>query len=493
MGRHPVYIWNVEGYDVDRIREVVGASMDGMSLRVGRRVLVKPNAVISHPTLFPHAFTRPEFLDGVLGAIDRRVSSDTMEIAVGERCGITIPTRFAFINAGYGPVIEKHQARTYYFEEEPAVEVRLRRKGRLRDAIYTPEPMTRTDFLVNCPKFKSHPWTGVTFALKNFIGIQDDAHRLVDHDFALDEKIADLQEIVSPSLIAIDAVIGGTGRMLVPEPVTLDLVICGVNPVAVDATCCRIAGIEPESIDHVRICSERGIGPLDERDIELRGDVELEEARERAKPIKNPMIQVSRFFEATSLTAKAGPPPDEKGSDYCWGGCPGCVQESIDIHKAFTPDVYERIRPLTLVYGDCRGMDITTRPGERVMFFGDCVRFDGKINGRKVVIESTYVERHRKDTHSIHGEDLVQKTIKSYLTAFASWHRDWVHVRGCPVSVAEHVLMMSIFGWIKNVYFDRRVVFLYLGTWMLSSGIQIGKWLTGRLGRKRLPADTGSR
>ncbi|MBW2263462.1 MAG: DUF362 domain-containing protein [Deltaproteobacteria bacterium] len=488
MGRHPVYIWNVEGYDVDRIREVVGRSMDEMGLRLGKRVLVKHNTVISHPTLFRHAFTRSEFLDGVLGALTSRVSSETMEIAVGERCGITIPTRFAFRNAGYLPVIEKHQAKTYYFEEERPTEVRLRGKERLRDAIYTPEPMVRTDFLVNCPKFKSHPWTGVTFALKNFIGIQDDAHRLVDHDFALNEKIADLQEIVSPSLIAIDAVIGGMGRMLVPEPVTLNLVICGVNPVAVDATCCRIAGIDPESIDHVRICSERGLGPLDEASIDVRGDVELEEAQDRARAITNPMTPVSRFFEATSLKARAGPPPDEKGSDYCWGGCPGCVQEAIDIHKAFTPDVYQRIQPMHLVYGDCRGQDITTRRGERVMFFGDCVRFDGKINGKRVVIESSYVERHRKDTHTIRAEDLVHKTIKSYVTAFLAWPRSWVHVKGCPVSVAEHVLMMAIFGRIKNVYFDPRVVFMFGWTWLVSNGVRLGRWLTGRLGRKRLPA-----
>ena len=48
---------------------------------------------------------------------------------------------------------------------------------------------------------------------------------------------------------------------------------------------------------------------------------------------------------------------------------------------------------------------------------------------------------------------------------------------------------MSIFGWIKNVYFDRRVVFRYLWSWLVTSGIQIGKWLTGRLGKKRLPAE----
>ena len=42
------------------------------------------------------------------------------------------------------------------------------------------------------PKFKAHPWTTVTFSMKNYIGIQDDRHRLIDHDQKLNEKVADL-------------------------------------------------------------------------------------------------------------------------------------------------------------------------------------------------------------------------------------------------------------------------------------------------------------
>lgn len=455
--KHPVYIWNVKGYDVERIREVVGRSMDEMRLRVGRRVLVKPNTVLSHPELFRHAFTRSEFLDGVLGAISKRVSGETMEIAVGERCGITIPTRFAFHNAGYLPVLEKHDARAVYFEEQRPVEVGLEREGRLRDLVMVPEAVVRTDFLVNCPKFKSHPWTGGTFALKNYIGIQDDAHRLIDHDYALENKIADLQEVVSPSLVAVDAIIGGKGRMLVPEPEELNMVIVGENPVAVDATCFRILGFEPGDIAHVRLCAERGFGPIDEASIELRGDVSLEEARGRASSYSDVRIPVDRFFEGTAIRATAGPPPDIEHSDYCWGGCPGAVQEAIDIIRAFQDTVYSDIRPMTIVYGDCRGRDIETGPGEMVMFFGDCVRFDGKVNGERVVIESTYLERKKKDPHTIRAQDLVEKIIRCYLKAFVSLNRSWILVRGCPVSVAEHVLLMAIFGHVKNPYFDPRV------------------------------------
>jgi uncharacterized protein (DUF362 family) len=72
----------------------------------------------------------------------------------------------------------------------------------LRDYVFTPEPVAKADFFVNCPKFKAHPWTTVTFSMKNYIGIQDDRHRLIDHDHRLNEKIADLQYIIQPQFIA---------------------------------------------------------------------------------------------------------------------------------------------------------------------------------------------------------------------------------------------------------------------------------------------------
>jgi uncharacterized protein (DUF362 family) len=140
------------------------------------------------------------------------------ELAVGERCGITMPTRFAFEGAGYYPMLERTGVKHYHFEEEPQVEIPLHAPGRLRDYVFTPEPVAKADFFVNCPKFKAHPWTTVTFSMKNYIGIQDDRHRLIDHDHRLNEKIADLQYIIQPQFIAIDAITAGEGRMLTPIP-----------------------------------------------------------------------------------------------------------------------------------------------------------------------------------------------------------------------------------------------------------------------------------
>ena len=81
-----------------------------LDLRPHGRTLVKPNLVAAGE-LFPHAYTRPEFVEGVLRALrDRETTATPMtELAVGERCGITIPTRFAFGESGYDPMLRAHR------------------------------------------------------------------------------------------------------------------------------------------------------------------------------------------------------------------------------------------------------------------------------------------------------------------------------------------------------------------------------------------------
>ena len=53
--------------------------------------------------------------------------------------------------------------------EEQQVEIPISHENRLRDYLFTPEPIARADFFVNCPKFKAHPWTTVTFSLKAYM------------------------------------------------------------------------------------------------------------------------------------------------------------------------------------------------------------------------------------------------------------------------------------------------------------------------------------
>src|SRR5512146_2069079 len=110
-------------YDPARIRRIVREGLEELGLRPFGRTLVKPNLVISGP-IFPHAYTRAEFMEGVLLALQDRADGRLAELAVGERSGITMPTRAAFDGAGYDPMLERVGVKRYCFDEEPQVEIR---------------------------------------------------------------------------------------------------------------------------------------------------------------------------------------------------------------------------------------------------------------------------------------------------------------------------------------------------------------------------------
>jgi uncharacterized protein (DUF362 family) len=444
-----VIIRRCESYDVDTIRRILREGMEELGLEPKGRTLVKPNCVSSGP-MFKDAYTRPEFLEGMFLALQDRDAGMT-ELALGERCGITIPTRTSFEGADYYPMLKRVGAKAYHFEEEPQVEIPLSHEGRLRDYLFTPEPIARADFFVNCPKFKSHPWTTVTFAMKNYIGIQDDRHRLIDHDHRLNEKIADLQHIIQPQFIAIDAITAGAGRMLTPIPFDLGLIVMGNNSVAFDSVCSRIIGLDPETIEHIRFAREQGFGPTNLDSIAITGDVTLAEAQAKARGFQVGLVRVEKYFEGTHITAYAGPPPEPERTDYCWGGCPGAIEEAVEILRLFDEQFDEKIPHMHVVFGAYDG-PIDVKPGEKVIFIGDCARFEGTLGDQLVKVESLYRERTTKDPYEAKHEDILAKIFSVRATLREARGEPFVRLQGCPVSVAEQVLALVMLGGTKNPY-----------------------------------------
>jgi uncharacterized protein (DUF362 family) len=454
-----VIIRHCAEYDVEKIRRIVREGLDELGLKPEGRTLVKPNLVAAGK-LFPHAHTRPEFGEGVLRALqDAAAGGKGMtELAVGERCGITIPSRVAFRDSGFDDMIRRVPGvKKYFFEEVPQVEIQYTHKERLRDYVFTPEPVAKADFFVNMPKFKAHPWTTVTFGMKNYIGIQDDRHRLIDHDHRLNEKIADLQYIIQPQFLAIDAIIAGEGRMLTPKPFPMRLVIMGNNQVAFDAVCSAIIGLDPRSVDHIRLAEDRGFGTTDLSKIKISGDVTLDEAKVRAKGFEVGLIRVEKYFQGSKITAYAGPPPESEKTDYCWGGCPGAIEEAIEILRLYDKDADATMPRMHVVFGAYTGK-IDAKPGEKVIFIGDCATWQGDIAGKPVQIRSVYKERGTKDPHHAKHDDIYAKMLSVKRLLGKAKKESHLRMTGCPVSVAEQVLALVEIGKTKNPYLDGKEV-----------------------------------
>jgi uncharacterized protein (DUF362 family) len=448
-----VIIRHCAEYDVAAIRAIVREGLNELGLVPSGRTLVKPNLVAAGE-MFPYAHTRPEFVEGLLLAL-QDVGKDTMsELAVGERCGITIPTRYAFKHSGVDAAMARVPGvKRYLFEEVPQVEIRYTHEKRLRDYVFVPEPIAKTDFFVNAPKFKAHPWTTVTFSMKNYIGIQDDRHRLIDHDHRLNEKVADLQYVIQPQFIAIDGIVAGEGRMLTPTPFDLKLIVMGNNQVAFDAVCCAIIGVNPRDVDHIRFAAERGFGTTDLSKIKITGDVTLEHAQERARGFDVGLIRVEKYFEGSSITAYAGPPPDTEHTDYCWGGCPGAIEEAIEMLRTYDKECHKKMPRLHVVFGAYEG-PIDAKPGEKVVFIGDCAKWEGSIGEKVVSIESLYRDRSTKDPYKAEADDIYTKIKNVQKQLWSSRNDSVIRLKGCPVSVAEQIFALVNLGGAKNPYLE---------------------------------------
>ncbi|HMK36992.1 MAG TPA: DUF362 domain-containing protein [Desulfomonilaceae bacterium] len=468
--KHKVLIMRCDTYDPGKIAGIITDGLAELGVRPSGRILFKPNCVIAHPDLFPHAFTRREFLEGVVLAF-RQAGEDIDELAVGERSGITVPTRFCFKNAGYNEIIRRHRLKTYYFDESRQVIRKLTSPERLRDEIFVPEPLVKSNFLVNLPKFKAHPWTRLTLSLKNFVGLQDDRHRLVDHNSFLEHKIADLQEIVQPSFIAVDAIVSGQKMMLTPTPFHMGAIVMGTNSCAVDTVCSHMVHVEPRDVVHLRLASERGFGPMRLDDIEITGDFPLEEVRARCTSFEMCMEHIDDYFGAEgNLTCMVGSFPEDHSPDYCWGGCPGALQEAMHIFKMYYPDVLQTMGRTRYVVGKIEG-PLNLSPDEKVLFVGDCTSWEGIIDGKTVKIESTYRSTHEIDAHRTPSNDMLLKIMGSLFSCFVNRGSRYFHAKGCPVSVATHINYLSSIGNIRNVNFDRRnLIPINLAYWHMRFG-----------------------
>jgi uncharacterized protein (DUF362 family) len=455
--KHKVLIMRCDGYDPDRIAGIVSEGMQELGVKPTGRVLLKPNVVLAHPQFFPNAFTRAEFLDGVLSAVKSRAEA-VEEISVGERSGITVPTRFNFKSAGYEEIFDKHDTRTYYFDESRHVPIQLKNRQAIRDTIYIPKAIARCDFLINLPKFKAHPWSRLTLSLKNFIGLQDDRHRLVDHNQFLEHKIADLQEVIQPKFIAIDGIVAGQKMMLTPTPFLLGAIIMGTNSCAVDTVGCHMVGVNPEDIIHLRYASQRGFGPIKLDEIEVGGDYPLADVQQRTGSFQFCVERIDDYFSgARNLSCTVGTFPEKHSPDYCRGGCPGALQEAIHIFRGFDPDVDRKMQKVRYVVGKVEG-PLNLAEDERVIFAGDCTSWEGDIDGERVKIESSYKSPADVNVKKTASNDMLLKTGTAL--AHSLWNRKarYIHARGCPLSVAGHVNYLSAMAKIKNPNFERRLL-----------------------------------
>lgn len=425
MDKPKVILRRCPDYDSGRIREIIseGLAELGVAPRVRGRVTIKPNVVFAHRKVAPAAFTRSEFMDGLLSALEGRAAPDTT-FTIAERCGTAIPTSRMFRHAGYYRLRKKHRVRLVAIDEAKKVTVPLTR-GTLHTSLKTARVIVERDLLVQAPKLKSNVLVlGPTASLKLNIGLLCDKQRMWNHNHRLGEKIVDMLEVGRPDFIATDAIeccIGG--NQLTGVGVPLGLVMMATDPVAHDVVACHVLGRDPAALGYLKIAHERGYGSLKLEDYDVRGDVTLAELQ-----------RTTRDWDLWLLRADEVPGNMKVlcGEPYCQGGCHGVFLDWIYMIKDRKPKLWADLPEWTVVAGEYKG-DVTAR---RVLLLGTCTRVDGRLRARRKVRIRGCPPRHKDIVlwMFLRGGILnpllrVDLIIDSYLLLFFAWLRRLVKER----------------------------------------------------------------
>jgi uncharacterized protein (DUF362 family) len=122
--------------------------------------------------------------------------------------------------------------------------------------LYLPKTALGVDFLVSMPKLKTHHWAGVTLSMKNMFGIVPGGcygwPKNVLHWAGIDRAILDINAAARPDFAIVDGIVGMEGNGPIQgTPKACGVLVFGSDPVAVDATCCRVMRLMPERVKYL--------------------------------------------------------------------------------------------------------------------------------------------------------------------------------------------------------------------------------------------------
>jgi uncharacterized protein (DUF362 family) len=226
-------------------------------------ILVKPNYIdASHPST--GITTDSRVIEGVIKFLKNR---GVKKIVIGEGSGFG-DTFKAFKVAGVDEVAKRWNVGLVDLNKDEFVEVNPPSPLALKRVKIAKTALEST--IISVPKLKPHRMTDVTLSIKNMMGVispKGSMHR------RLNKNIVDLASIVKPSIAVVDGIVAGEGHETSVNPVEMNLIIAGTDPVAVDAVGAAVMGINPKNVKHLRLAERKGLGTCNLEQIEIVGEV----------------------------------------------------------------------------------------------------------------------------------------------------------------------------------------------------------------------------
>jgi len=250
--RSRVAVLHAEQYS-QKLDEVLRAGLGLFPLDVrGKTVVLKPNLVDYLPG--DAINTHPMLVRAAAEAL-RRLGAKSVVVAEGP--GHQRDTQLVLSQSGYQESFREERIRFVDLNRDELIRTRLLACYSGMKQLWLPRTVLTADFLVSMPKVKTHHWSGVTLAMKNMFGVVPGARygwpKNILHWKGIQESILDLCATVPIHFVIADGIVALEGNgPLNGTPRPLGRIVLADDPVAADATCAQLMGLDPDRITHIR-------------------------------------------------------------------------------------------------------------------------------------------------------------------------------------------------------------------------------------------------
>jgi len=270
--RASVFIGRAANYQADLAKVIESGFKEldvGREEIRGRKVLLKPNMVEPRVGM-EHVNTNPAIIRAAAQVL---LSLGAKNVIVAEGAGHRRDSLLVLEQSGMSEVLCEDRIPFVDLNSAPVIDVENVLGLSRLPYLTVPAILREVDFLVSVAKMKTHHWAGVTLSMKNLFGIMPGRiygwPKNVLHWAGIIESILDINAAVKTHFAIVDGVIGMEGDgPIMGTPAPAGVIVMGRQAETVDATCCRVMGFDPDSVDYL---ARAGVN-ITESAIDQRGE-----------------------------------------------------------------------------------------------------------------------------------------------------------------------------------------------------------------------------
>lgn len=230
----------------------------------GDSVCIKPNLCLD--LLFPGAITSPWVLEGVILVLRKKIK----KIYLVESDTWTTDVENGVRASGLLDICQKYNVKWINLLKNNFVKKKIQNNLALGEVVEIPDIISKSK-LLTIPVLKTHGNSLISGAIKNQWGCLKKMR--IDYHEKINEALVDLNRVLKPDFCVMDATIGSEGKgPKQGRPRICNLILAAADNVAMDTVAAKLMGINPESVEHLKLCAKYNTGISDFNNIKINGE-----------------------------------------------------------------------------------------------------------------------------------------------------------------------------------------------------------------------------